>query len=403
MTTDPRADIVSSQYERWIYPEPITDLPGWLEQSWQWFDPSNASRMLWPAGDQPDELEILIAGCGANQAAVLAYTNPRARVTAIDVSDPSLEHHRHLKEVYGLGNLDLHLLPIEEVGTLDRDFDLIISTGVLHHLADPNAGMAALARRLRPNGVAGIMLYAHYGRIGVEVLQGLFREMGLQQDEASLQVVKDTLASLPETHPIHAYLPVAPDLRFDAGLVDTFLHGRDRSYTVDECIELVTSAGLVFDDWFLKQSYYPPVTPQNAMETTLLSLPRERQWAAMERIATRNACHFFTARRPECAPETYRIDFASPAFLDYVPSFRHRCRLTASGVEQNDWSIPLNETQRSLLRWMDGRHTIGEILAESAAVDGFGQADPAARERYGRELFQSLWQLDVLAMGLRSG
>ena len=30
MTTDPLADAVSRQYERWVYPEPIEDLPGWL-------------------------------------------------------------------------------------------------------------------------------------------------------------------------------------------------------------------------------------------------------------------------------------------------------------------------------------------------------------------------------------
>ena len=28
----------------------------------------------------------------------------------------------------------------------------------------------------------------------------------------------------------------------------TFLHGRDRSFTVDDCLDLVTSAGLVFQD-----------------------------------------------------------------------------------------------------------------------------------------------------------
>ena len=35
MTADPRTDVVSSQYERWVYPEPIIDLPAWLEESWQ--------------------------------------------------------------------------------------------------------------------------------------------------------------------------------------------------------------------------------------------------------------------------------------------------------------------------------------------------------------------------------
>ena len=30
MTSNPLADVVSGQYERWMYPQPILDLRGWL-------------------------------------------------------------------------------------------------------------------------------------------------------------------------------------------------------------------------------------------------------------------------------------------------------------------------------------------------------------------------------------
>ena len=36
-------------------------------------------------------MDILVAGCGTNQAAVLAFTNPAANVVAINVSQPSLD------------------------------------------------------------------------------------------------------------------------------------------------------------------------------------------------------------------------------------------------------------------------------------------------------------------------
>ena len=42
--------------------------------------------MFWPERDQVNGLDILVAGCGTNQAAVLAYPNPGARILAIDVS-----------------------------------------------------------------------------------------------------------------------------------------------------------------------------------------------------------------------------------------------------------------------------------------------------------------------------
>lgn len=55
MTADPRADVVSRQYERYRYPLPIQDLDALPESTWHWYDPSRFHDMLWPdRGYQPD-------------------------------------------------------------------------------------------------------------------------------------------------------------------------------------------------------------------------------------------------------------------------------------------------------------------------------------------------------------
>jgi hypothetical protein len=92
---------------------PVSDCP----------DPTHAHRVLWPDRDCRPELDILIGGCGTNQAAVFAFNNPAA------------------KDKHGLHNVHLHLLPIEELSTLERRFDLVISAGVLNHIADPLTGL----------------------------------------------------------------------------------------------------------------------------------------------------------------------------------------------------------------------------------------------------------------------
>ena len=225
MPDDPRSDVVARQYAQWRYPLPVEDLDAWTVNRWQWFDPTHFHRVLWPDRGPRGDLDILIGGCGTNQAAIFAFTNPGAHVVGVDISQPSLDHQQYLKEKYGLANLELHLLPVEEVPTLGADFDLIVSTGVLHHLADPLAGMTALGRCLRDDGVLGVTLYARYGRSGVELLQAAFRDMGLGQDEASLRIVKEVIALLPAEHPLRTYLRVEGDweLQYDAALVDTFL------------------------------------------------------------------------------------------------------------------------------------------------------------------------------------
>jgi SAM-dependent methyltransferase len=400
--SDPLGDIVSRQYERWIYPAPIQDLDAWLQGSWQWFDPSHAHRLLWPDRDYQPDMHILVAGCGTNQAAVIAYTNPSAHVVAIDVSNASLDHHRWLKDRYNLTNLELHQLPIEQVASLHRDFDLIITTGVLHHMADPGAGMRALADRLRPDGVLAVMLYATFGRIGVQLMQSVFADMGLRQDEASLAVVRDVLSQLSPMHPLASYLQIAPDLGEDAGLVDTFLHGREQAYTIDECRALVESAGLVFQDVFLKSSYYAPTPSANSFFSAVSDMPREQEWSIMQRINASNACHYFLACRPDRDPASYAIDFDSGDPLRYVPLFRKGCGLRGNAIYRYDWERGLTPLQTALIEQVDGHRTISDIVDAAISGSTFARADTAEVVAVSLETFRSLWQQDFLAMGIHS-
>jgi SAM-dependent methyltransferase len=403
---DPRVDGVSRQYDRWEYPPPVTDLGAWTKNHWDWFDPFWAHRVLWPDREYKPDADILIAGCGTFQAAVFAFMNRAAKVVAIDVSRSALDHEQYLKDKHGLRNLELHLLPIEEASALDRDFDLIVSSGVLHHMADPLAGLTALGECLRRDGALGVMLYAKYGRVGVEILESLFRDLGLSQDEASVQLVKDALALLPGDHPVRSYLKVARDLLSDGALVDTFLHSRQRSYTVAECLDLVNSAGLAFQGWFNKMPYYPHdlVAPANAFTAVLNQLPDHDLWSAMERLQTANATHFFIACRPERPMKDYAIDFSAPASLDYVPLTRTACLLSGDEIYLPGAKLKLEPAQLAFVRHVDGRRTIREIV-ECVAQSGpaAGKVAPESRaelEEFGRRLFRSLWRLDFLAMAL---
>lgn len=399
---DPQADVVSRQYQKYRYPEPIQDLEVWLQRNWQWFDPSHAHRIFWPDREYKSDLDILIAGCGTNQAAVFAYTNPDAKVVAVDVSQPSLDHEQHLKDKYGLRNLELRLLPIEELPTLGRDFDLVVSTGVLHHMAEPSTGMKALAECLRPDGVVAVMLYAKYGRFGVELLETVFRELGLKQDDASVRVVKETISLLPPTHPVRTYLNFVGDVAHDAGLVDTFLHGRARNYTVDDCLDLVGSAGLEFQSWLLKTPYYHHdlTSPSTEFSPAISRLPEAKLWSVMERVHTINACHFFMACHPQRPKESYVIDFSTMDCLDYVPLMRMRCGVSGANIFRPGRQLGLNAAQLPFVQQVDGSRTIREIAACVAQANDRQRGKNAAVEKFARKLFQDLWRLDFVAMAL---
>jgi SAM-dependent methyltransferase len=406
MNDDPRSDVVSRQYDRWRYPPPIQDLEAYSRTNWELFDPFRSHRILWPDRQYRPDLDILIAGCGTNQAAVFAFTNRAAKVVAVDVSQSALDHQQYLKDKHGLHNLELHLLPIEELSALQTDFDLIVSTGVLHHMADPLTGMKALASSLRRDGAIGVMLYAKYGRIGVELLESVFRDLGLCPDDASVQLVKDTIATLPAEHPVRNYFKVARDLQTDGAVVDTFLHGRQRSYTVQECIDLVASAGLAFQGWFHKTPYYPHeiLAPSSRFHAALAELPDIKLWSVMERVQTLNATHFFMACRPDRPKEQYTIDFSTTEYLDYVPVLRTACLVSGADIIWGGAAkLRLSPTQLAFVQLVDGHRSIREIAASVAQCgDGELPGGTDAAEEFARKLFQALWRLDFLAVALNA-
>jgi SAM-dependent methyltransferase len=92
-----------------------------------------------------------------------------------------------LKRKYNLNNLQFYQLPIERVNELAMSFDQIVCTGVLHHLADPDAGLSALREVLEPDGAMHFMVYAPYGRTGIYVLQEFCRRVGIDAEEGESQ------------------------------------------------------------------------------------------------------------------------------------------------------------------------------------------------------------------------
>ena len=137
-------DAIGEFYTKHPYPPPIDNLDRAREQ----WNNENILRsefhLLWPDKEYRADIDVLVAGCGTWQAAKYAICHPGARVVAIDVSPTSLEHTEALKQQYDMTNLETRQLSIENAGELDRRFDLIICTGVLHHLVDPDEGLRAL-------------------------------------------------------------------------------------------------------------------------------------------------------------------------------------------------------------------------------------------------------------------
>jgi SAM-dependent methyltransferase len=396
------ADEVQAFYDAHPYPPPVEDLDGY-RQRWQDEGRRRADYHLhWPDKPYRENLTVLIAGCGTSQAAKHALRQPKASVVGIDVSATSVRHTQELKRKYNLENLELHQLPVERVGELGRSFDKIVSTGVLHHLPDPNAGLCALRDVLSPEGAMHLMVYATYGRAGVYMLQDYCRRLGIGDSDKEIKELANTLMSLPQDHPLARLLGESPDFRSKAGLADALLHPRDRAYTVPQIFEFIDNCGLMFGRWVRQAPYLPQCgdLAKTAHSSRLAQLPEAEQYAAVELFRGTMVSQSFLAYRDNRPGERRPIKFDDDRWMEYVPirlpetiSVQKKLPPGAAAVLINqahtntDLVLPVDAEEKRLFDAIDGQRNIDEITRNTLPDDDDSHERACS-------LFERLWQYD---------
>jgi SAM-dependent methyltransferase len=393
-------DPVCRFYTHHPYPPPVENLDRARDE---WRD-GNRHRaeyhLFWPDRPYRSDLDILIAGCGTWQAAKYAVCRPGASVVGIDVSPTSLDHTGQLKSKYGLTNLEMRHLPIERVAELDRCFDLIVCTGVLHHLADPDAGLRALSRVLKPEGLIYLMVYAPYGRTGVYMLQEYCRRLGIGTTERDIGDLMAVLKTLPQHHPLAALLRGSRDAGNPDALADALLNPRDRSYSVPQLFDFIERNELTFERWHSQAPYLPQcgaiaATPH---ATRLSALPEREQYAAIELWRGAFARHSVILSRSGAREAGVRVRFDDQSWPGYVPvrlpgtlCVQERLPAGAAGVLLNqyhtfpDLILPIDAQEKRIFDAIDGRRSIAEIAHRA------GGRDPSSRAQ---ALFEKLFWYD---------
>jgi SAM-dependent methyltransferase len=393
-------------YERYPYPGPVDSLDAYRQL---WADPQRRRadhHLFQPATPYREDPSILVAGCGTSQAAKHALRWPAARVTGIDFSATSVQCTEALKRKYRLDNLELHQLAIERAGELGAQFDQIVCTGVLHHLADPGAGLRALRGLLKPGGVLHLMVYAPYGRTGIYMLQDFCRRVGIAATDEGIRDLVAALPSLPAAHPLQHLLRAAPDFQHAAALADALLNPQDRAYSVPQLFDFLDSAGLSFGRWLSQAPYSPhcglvaglPQAPR------LMQLASAEQYAAVELFRGTMVMHSVVAYRSDRPGGSPQPVFAGDAWQAYVPirlpdtvCLQDAARMPPGAaavlINRNhtdrDLILPINAAQLRLLDAVDGKRCIGEIVAADLAASRATWIPALARD-----FFERLWWWD---------
>lgn len=252
--SDAATPVVSAFYDHFPYPgDPLQDgpPPGY---NWRWCVDSAWAFVhgSLPSAPAPRQWRILDAGCGTGVSSdYLCHLNPGSTVLAVDISAGALAlaHERcrrsgAAQQVQDLRIEQRSLLDLGDEGT----FDYINSVGVLHHLRQPEAGLAALAERLRPGGVLHLFLYADGGRWEIQRSQRALNLLGVGTGAEALRLGRELFTTLPETNRLrrHHEQRWALDTTADANFADMYLHPQECSYSIERLLAFVAGSGLTF-------------------------------------------------------------------------------------------------------------------------------------------------------------
>ena len=338
------------------------------------------------ARDWSRPFRALVAGGGTGDATVMLAQQLHdagcpAEIVHLDLSAQACDIARARLAMRKLTNVQLHqgsLLDLPAVAP--GPFDYIDCCGVLHHLDDPPAGLAALASVLAPDGGMGLMVYGAQGRTGVYALQAALRELApaaLAPPER-IKIARRLLQGLPPTNWFKRN-PFLGDHQQggDAGIYDLLLHARDRPYDVAGFDALIGGAGLAMVT-LLEPARYQPQTYLN--DPILLKQMAKLNPIQLAAIAETLAGNITKHAAYATWPTRARACVAHAESGDWIPLLRDLdgaalgAQFKPGGSFSADldgvtWRAALPNLASPILARIDGQRSLAQIHGQLQALD----------------------------------
>jgi SAM-dependent methyltransferase len=379
-STDYVDQINAEFYEKFPYPWPALKFEC-LE------DPAFEAAMLnqelgdWRHQRFPNNPRIWVAGCGANQAVFTALRFQQATVLGSDLSSESLEAANRTAGALGISNLELKRESINQI-TYQGEFDYIISTGVVHHNADPQATLTKIAAALKPHGVLELMVYNKFHWTIPAAFQKAIRTLGgnpaSPDFDWELSIAKKIIGELPPENSIGA---VAEYRDFsDEMLADELLQPVLHHFTVESLADMAQRSGL--------ELLLPCLNQFDKMERTIFwnlefkdedlsgryeSLPDLRRWQVTNLLLREKSPQlWFYLQHKDAGHERKTEKEVCEKFLK--TKFLRAGTMQRNYLRNKDGTYKLlpqslryptlspDESVRKIVEMVDGRSTMGEIF-----------------------------------------
>ena len=169
----PRTEVVRSFYEQAPFPgyPPRTTL-SWLRAR---AERSEFARLI--DGAIPGDARVVEIGCGTGQMSLYLAHADRVVIGA-DLTRESLLLAAAAARRFGLDQVRFIETDLHYPGLRAGAFDVVYSSGVLHHTPDPSAAFARIVRLARPGGMIVVGVYNAFARIPLRARRFVARLSG---------------------------------------------------------------------------------------------------------------------------------------------------------------------------------------------------------------------------------
>tara|TARA_E500000178_G_scaffold352801_1_gene417058 strand:+ start:2797 stop:4887 length:2091 start_codon:yes stop_codon:yes gene_type:complete len=233
------AQYSDSPYPRWSY------IPKNDELTLDFFIKTKNLKLAKTIENLQNPPEILIAGCGTGvQSISVAQQFPRSNVLALDLSKSSLAYALRKTKELGISNINYVHGDILDLHKINKKFDVIHCTGVLHHMRSPSQGLECLIETLKEDGLMKLGLYSNIARTEINKVQNLIKKNKIPFTNNSIHSFRQNMIN--DNHILINEFNTSIDFFSLSGFRDLYFNIQETQYNIPEIKKIINNYNLNF-------------------------------------------------------------------------------------------------------------------------------------------------------------
>ncbi|MDA7576441.1 tetratricopeptide repeat protein [Candidatus Pelagibacter sp.] len=222
--------------------------------------------------DKFNNPKVLIAGCGTGDHAISTTRYKNSNILAVDLSLNSLAYAKRKTEELGYKNIEYMHADILQLNKLNKKFDIIESSGTLHHMKDPLVGLQILLNLLKPHGYLKLALYSEKAREHVVATREFIKNKNYKNTNEDIKIFRQHIINK-EVDPLIKKIILSRDFYSTSNVRDLLFHIQEHRFTIPQISKILKDfnlefLGFIFQNQFIKKDYFK-YFPEDEKNTAL--------------------------------------------------------------------------------------------------------------------------------------